>query len=702
MGSLSSFGPRGIRSTILTRAVCILLLVAFLFPGHVSAQQTRIALYAAPGGLSSGNCTSWAEACELQYALSIAGPSIFYVYRISAQEGTYYPTGGSDRTISFVLKNGVSILGGYSAIDHTRNPALYVTILSGDLAHNDGANFANNADNSYHVVDANGADGTARLDGLTIAAGNANGGFGGGVGGGLFNLSGSPGLIDVVFSRNYASQNGGGMYSAGSPALTRVRFFANDAVGGGGGLYCLGTGASLSDVVFYANHSWSDGAGLWNLNGCSTMTKVTFAYNLANSNGAGAYNYTSSSLNLSNVTFYLNYAAGDGGGMYNNEVGSQSLTNVTFTENNADHGGAIYNVNTLSSSPALTNVILWEDHAGVAGPEIYNAGTTPSIGYSVVQGGCASIPDATCGGGNLSTDPRLGVLADNLGYSETVALGIGSSALDSGQTVVSPTTDQRGVPRPQDGDGDGNAAYDIGALEAVSVLISGNAGVSGALISYAGGSTTSDGTGGYAFSVVDGWDGSVTPSKTNFLFTPDHRDYVNVYTAQTDQDYVADAQAPTVLQVYPADNTTACLKPKVGADLLLAALVRTPQGVFDPSTVTLKLDGIDVTGSATITESGASLSTQATILYTPPTSLSKTGHSAALIYPAVGGGTTTYAWNFTAAAITCANMAPLTEAQGTTAPDAAPDALGPLTIGELPTLPGRPIQSAFRRPMLQR
>ena len=57
------------------------------------------------------------------------------------------------------------------------------------------------------------------------------------------------------------------------------------------------------------------------------------------------------------------------------------------------------------------------------------------------------------------------------GATPTMALQVGSPAIDAGGSVGCLATDQRGVVRPIDGDDDGTATCDIGAFEFQPMVI---------------------------------------------------------------------------------------------------------------------------------------------------------------------------------------------------------------------------------------
>jgi hypothetical protein len=68
---------------------------------------------------------------------------------------------------------------------------------------------------------------------------------------------------------------------------------------------------------------------------------------------------------------------------------------------------------------------------------------------------------------------KIGPLQDNGGPNETHALLAGSPAIDAGTAALAPNVDQRGFPRPRDGNNDGLADFDIGAFEYGLIMPSG-------------------------------------------------------------------------------------------------------------------------------------------------------------------------------------------------------------------------------------
>ena len=91
--------------------------------------------------------------------------------------------------------------------------------LSGDLVGDDGPDFENNLDNSYHVVTGNDADKTAVLDGFVIIAGNATEPFSNDRGGGLHAEDASAAIRSCVFKTNTAERGGGAYTNGGHPSF---------------------------------------------------------------------------------------------------------------------------------------------------------------------------------------------------------------------------------------------------------------------------------------------------------------------------------------------------------------------------------------------------------------------------------------------------------------------------------------------------
>ncbi len=159
---------------------------------------------------SSGDSSRWDQAFQtLTSALSSVPASGAEIWVAS---GTYLPTSGTDRSISFDIPDGVMLYGGFSGTesmlsqrDITANP----TILSGNIG-----DVNSDSDNSFHVITTSGSRSVVTLDGFTISGGNANG-TGDTEGGGLLSANLATTLRDCILTDNFASK-GSAIYNDGA------------------------------------------------------------------------------------------------------------------------------------------------------------------------------------------------------------------------------------------------------------------------------------------------------------------------------------------------------------------------------------------------------------------------------------------------------------------------------------------------------
>ncbi len=184
-----------------------------------------------------GDGLSWSTARrDLQDALEQArsNPDVTAIW---VAAGVYPPDAGTgDRERVFELVTGVALLGGFAGdevSEEERDPATNVTTLSGDLAGDDGPDFANNGENAHQIVRAVGA-GVFVIDGFTITGANGEPEFVSGAG-----LSATGGAVTMRRCRvvgNTTTGSGGGVAvsAAGTLELIGTEIAGNRAFNGGG------------------------------------------------------------------------------------------------------------------------------------------------------------------------------------------------------------------------------------------------------------------------------------------------------------------------------------------------------------------------------------------------------------------------------------------------------------------------------------
>jgi predicted outer membrane repeat protein len=358
--------------------------------------------------------------------------------------------------------------------------------------------FLNNTAN-YDGAGAYFSASTATLNSVEFSNNQAGFMNDGGGGGGMLSHSSELTLNEVTFSENSASTSGGGMYGWNSTVIMSNVTISDNSVYGndvrGGGL-CLelesGNYANLTDVVIDWNlangidYGYGGGAFIWGtdsltLNNVTISNNSASAYNEETSDGVagggGIIIDMPSDIDLTNVTISGNSVTSPveawGGGIVIAEIPEDrmvTLTNVTIVNNIVDgdetsgieEGGGLYYVYPNYANAEVTyinifNSILWgntpdqllsvDSYPGSSERNYFNADTCViQDGYSVTN--------------IITADPMLGTLGNYGGYTQTIPLLPGSSAIDMANGAYAPATDQRGVSRPQ-GDGDDIGAYEV-------------------------------------------------------------------------------------------------------------------------------------------------------------------------------------------------------------------------------------------------
>ena len=314
---------------------------------------------------------------------------------------------------------------------------------------------------------------------------NANGGGGGGVGANAVNgTGGGPnGGIPGSDTQGVSGADGG---NGGGGGGSRPGFSGSGGFGGFGG----GGGAARGFGGVGGNGGFGGGGGTSGAGGAGGFGggNATAGGNPIGGGGAGlggAIFNESGTVRLFNSTFTGNTATGGTGGNKGQALGGAVFTrngevelrNSTLAGNAASNGGgAVYAIGdgTVGSGftggsygLALYNTILADSAASASDIGLTSINASANNQFTA-QGSLIETPGTALAGGFISADPNLGLLADNGGPTQTLALLAGSAAIDAGDNSVATgptntalTTDQRGAGFARIV----NTTVDIGAFE---------------------------------------------------------------------------------------------------------------------------------------------------------------------------------------------------------------------------------------------
>lgn len=287
-----------------------------------------------PDGNDANNSSDWGNALrsvqEAINRLAERGQGGEVWVKAGTYQPSVYMSGEStDRSAAFVMKDGVSVYGGFEGNEETRaerdnkkgsmpwqytHPTVFVGNAYGGAATGGGGKCEyNEADNKWSVTGSNSnhvvwfanLDGTAFknvtvLDGVTIKGGSAQ--------------------ETVGTKENFFGDRGAGVYMAGNAYLTNCVVTENAATGKGGGVYLYG--GRIIGSLLYNNEGQQGGAVYVDNSGIVLRSMLT-----NNSGYDGAAVYMVSDTEWTDGSMHPEY---------------QILSTSVVSNNTSRHNGAVY------------------------------------------------------------------------------------------------------------------------------------------------------------------------------------------------------------------------------------------------------------------------------------------------------------------------------------------------------------------------
>jgi parallel beta-helix repeat protein len=358
------------------------------------------------------------------------------------------------------LKSGVTIVGSTISGNtagregggvYVERYSLTITdsIISGNMAGDEGGGVA----------------AFVRGGGVTIARSTISGNTANRSGG----ISARSEYAEITITDSIISNNNSGISARSEDAEITITdsIISNNNIGGVDAVsFSFDRGVGVVTII---NSTISDNGGN-GITAASTaetiITNSTISGNRGRGISAFSYSYNADNADAEIIITNSTISGNRAGGVFARSDGITTLSHSTITANT---GGGLN-----ASMPAeLTHTIV-AGNTDEAGEFADCTGPLTSLGHNLVGTGTGCPSDAS---GDLRVDPAdvfvtiLEALQPNGGLTPTHALLPGSLAIDGGAAVcpagdgTSLVTDQRGKPRPIDGNADGRALCDIGAFE---------------------------------------------------------------------------------------------------------------------------------------------------------------------------------------------------------------------------------------------
>ena len=305
----------------------------------------------------------------------------------------------------------------------------------------------------------------------------------------------------IIFGNS--ADDGGGIYAQGAMSIRDSQIINNQAAFNGGGVYLAPThvpGAMFQiafndfhTTVFSGNTSGSFGGGLYANNAFANYGDVNFVSN-SSAGAGGAVAIVGFSLPLSSASFIDNASVNSscGGALFAQDTGPLLLQDVTFSGNRVPSSARLGGDVCISkTNPSPIGVDLTIEHGTLYGTTAASsvhadANTTVNFVNSIVIGfgaaTCSGSGAIVSGGGNAMPptcnpalpgdtpissvgEVALSPLSNHGSFTYAHIPLVGSPLIDRSACSAGRNSDQRDFEAPQDGDGNGSAICDTGAIE---------------------------------------------------------------------------------------------------------------------------------------------------------------------------------------------------------------------------------------------